>query len=456
MGISWVMKLVVEPPADRSMRPVLIVWEHGGQLGHLARLIPIAKALRARGHLVVVATPEPAAVWPYFETVGVALVATPQVAAERYAGPSLLCPADVWLHCGFANPSAAHGCVVQWLALFDRLKPSAVLIDASPMAQYAATVAGLRTVVLGHGFELPPQVPGLSFAPWMDGTELSIARSEENLALAMKALGTLLGTAADAMPGSADGWLNASQRALCIWPELDHFERAMPEPAYIGPIWHTLSESICIGWPDKPGRKVLCYLTLQDRRHNFLWQSLQKQGANVVVVSPKSAILPCDAARAWGMTVHTQSVDLEPLLPTCDAVINGGGMGLTSMALHAGKPVMLLPTQLEQALLAYQLLRRGLIVSTIRHEHLVQVQTRVDQLLHDAGLKQRATNFASRYAWFTPEIVVSKVMQLLVGDSACTAKAIDIAETNQAYDSVVANREVQETNDMNKRKTSTC
>ena len=143
------------------MSPVLIVWEHGGQLGHLARLIPVAQALRARGYPVVVATRNPAAVQPYFDAIGMTLVEAPRLARLHAGGSSLLCPADILLSCGFDSPAAALVCVLQWLALFDNVKPGAVLVDASPMAQYAANLAGLHVVALGHGFELPPAVPGL-------------------------------------------------------------------------------------------------------------------------------------------------------------------------------------------------------------------------------------------------------------------------------------------------------
>jgi UDP:flavonoid glycosyltransferase YjiC (YdhE family) len=434
------------------MQPVInavwVVWEHGGQLGHLARLIPVVRALRAQGVPVVVATPDPAAVQPFFESTGVTLVTTPQVAPQQSAGHSLMCPADILLHCGFARPPDAQVCVLQWLALFDRCRPAAVLVDASPMAQYAAQVAGLRAVVLGHGFELPPALPGLSFAPWLEGAKAAIAESEDKLVSAMAALAQRLATGrAAVLPGDAGRLLNASRRALCTWPELDHFERTLPEPAYVGPIWHALPTAVAVTWPDKPGPKVLCYLTLQDKRHDFLWQALQKQKANVVVVSPGSLPWACDAARGWGITMYTHTLELDTLLRACDAVISNGGMGLTSMALHAGKPLMLLPTQLEQALLTYRLLQKGLVISTMRHQHQLQIQARVEQLLHDAGLKQRAARFASNYAWFKPQMAVDRVTYMLVGSEN---------HTKNPPSKVSGAEEMNEMNEMTERRASTC
>jgi hypothetical protein len=243
---------------------------------------------------------------------------------------------------------------------------------------------------------------------------------------------------------------------LCTWPELDHFERALPEPAYVGPIWHALPTAAAVAWPDKPGPKVLCYLTLQDKRHDFLWRALQKQKANVVVVSPGGLPWACDAARGWGMTVHTQPLELSVLMPACDAVISNGGMGLTSMALHAGKPLMLLPTQLEQALLTYQLLQKGLVISTMRHQHQLQVQARVEQLLHDAGLKLRAAEFASNYAWFKPQMAVDRVTNMLVSSAGSAGRTTHTNNPPAEVSGTEKIHEMSEMNKMNERQAGTC
>ena len=88
------------------------------------------------------------------------MVQAPQVQVGLRYDTAALCPADIWLRCGFASPPHAAVCVRQWLALFDVIKPAAVLVDASPLALYAALVAGLPAAQLGNGFELPPALPG--------------------------------------------------------------------------------------------------------------------------------------------------------------------------------------------------------------------------------------------------------------------------------------------------------
>ncbi len=421
------------PPAPRpASQPVLMVWEHGGQLGHLARLLPVAQALRARGVPVTLAVAQPAAVTPFFVHMGVAVIQVPQVAAWPPATDTARCAADIWLRCGFANPVAAKVCVQQWLAVFAQMQPAAVLVDASPLALYAAQVGGLNAVAMGHGFELPPPVAGLSFTPWQenvpDDLAAKIAYSEQVLLSAFITLARSLdGVAVDGHLGTSVAQvLGAAKQALCTWPLLDHFEPATRQisnavPIYLGPIWHDLpeqgAEAQAAAWPDKPGPKVLCYLNLVDQRYDLLWQALVSQGANVLVLAPAGAAWACKEARGWGVTVLTQRLSLGDLFPDCDAVIGHGGMGLCSMALHAGKPLLLMPTQLEQGLLAYRLTQRALAISSLNHLNKAQVKLRVEQLLHGAALKQRAALFASGYAGFGPQQAVRAVVDLLLNSA---------------------------------------
>ena len=405
------------------MPPILVVWEHGGGMGHLVRLLPVMDALRERGWPVVFAAAQPHKVAPLLAGTGVTVLQAPQVDLALYYATSAVCPADIWLRCGFASPPHAAVCVRQWLALFEGLMPAAVLADASPLALYAAQMAGLPAVALGNGFALPPPLPGLSFAPWQGDLASSIAHSERVLESAQ--MGLAAGMARDCpsvkdlssgvcRANSIGAMLSLSAQALCTWPELDHFDRAADAAGYVGPIWTDLPGGQAVAWPDKPGAKVICYLTLNDTRHDFMWQALQQHGANVVVVSPGGIEGVCELARGWGITVCRHAVAMTGLLQDCDAVIGHGGGGLTSMALLGGKPLMVLPTQLEQGLMAYRLTQRGLAISSLSPLNKTQVQARVAQLLQDAALQARVTALAQRYAGYLPQQAVDRVVAMLL------------------------------------------
>ena len=402
---------------------VLVVWEHGGNLGHIARLLPVARTLRDQGHPVVFAVAQSQAVAPLLANTGVTIVQAPQVSLALPYTTSAACPADIWLRCGFASPPHAKACVLQWLALFEEVKPAAILVDASPVALYAAQVAGIHAVALGNGFELPPTLPGQSFTPWQDDQAAGIAYSERVLASALMGLAAGLAKDFPSNKGSSNGVyqansvsavLSLSPQALCTWPELDHFDRAPDVANFVGPIWKDLPGAQTISWPGKLGAKVLCYLTLTDKRYDFLWQALQMHGANVLLVSPAGIDWACESARSWGITVCRKPVAMGSLLTDCDAVIGYGGTGWASMALLGGKPLMLLPMHLEQGLLAYRLTQRGLAVSSLSLLNKEQVQARVAQLLQGTALQERCKQLSQRYAGYEPQQAVDRVVAKLV------------------------------------------
>lgn len=430
-----------------TRRTILIVWEGGGNLGHLARLLPVARRLRELGCRVVFAVAREEAGRRHLAPEGFEWIRAPQVSSwlpaqqpDAMTEPTgaaqalvaqvsemapVLCHSELYLRVAFGRPEAASLCVRQWLALFERVRADALLVDASALALYAAQCIGLPALALGHGFELPPAGRGHEgeasepcFMPWQDGAAQRMAALGHQLRQALRQLGQLQpGELARRAPMSLAALFAPSAVALCTWPELDHFERAGAPggtpPRYVGPIWSEPPDGKTLAWPNKPGPKVLGYLNLRDKRHDLLWQALTQAGANVVLLSPAGMPRACEAVRGWGVTVVEESVRLSSLLGEATAVLNHGGMGTVSMALHAGKPLLLLPETVEQGILAWRLSRQGPALATVRLKDKAKMRELVGSMLESADLKARAQAFARPYSDFTPERAVTGVVGLL-------------------------------------------
>lgn len=406
-------------------KTVLIIWEHGGNLGHLSRLLPIAIALRNAHWKVVFSVADEAATRRYLSSADFTFTKMPRIPARAAAyasGP--LNHAEILLRMGFERVSEALFTIEQWHALFETVKPVTVLVDASPLALYAAHSAGIPAVVIGHGFEIPPeQEPRPCFMPWIENSAVKAAelevRLEESLGELAKAVPACYGEKA---PTSLKALFRSDRVALCAWPELDHFDRnagiASSAGAYTGPIWSEPLAGEVLNWPDGDGPKVLCYLNLRDKRHDLIWQALKSHGANVLVVSPSDVPKACEAARGWGIKVVERPVQLGPLMKDCDAVVGHGGMGLTSMALHAGKPVLLFPEHMEQTILAYRLSKQGLALGTIRLKVKTGITAKVDQLLTSETLKQQARKFSLLHSGYHPNIAVQMTCSMLTNTDA--------------------------------------
>lgn len=317
---------------------------------------------------------------------------------------------------GFERVDQSRSALDHWHVLIEDMKPTAVLVDASPLALYAARSAGIPTMVIGHGFEIPPeQKPRPCFMPWAENSaaratelELRLERSLEELAKTIP-----VRYRKDA-PRSMNDLFDTDGIALCAWPEFDHFDRPAgilnASDVYTGPIWSESPEGEALSWPDGDGPKVLCYLNLRDKRYDLTWQALKLQGANVLVISPSGVPRACEAARGWGIKVVERLVKLDSLLRDSAAIVGNGGMGLTSMALQAGKRILLFPEHMEQAILAYRLSKQGLALATIQNKVKTVVAEKVDQLLNGESSAERVQNFSSRYGDYRPGGAVQKVV----------------------------------------------
>lgn len=404
----------IEPA--QATRTLLVVWEFGAHLGHLARLCPIAQTMLQIGWRIVFVVAHVAA-GAYLAKLGYAWRLAPTMRhASARSGP-VLNFADMLLRVGFELPHAAAETVHRWQRLFDALQPEAILIDESPLALYAAHAWGLPTIVLGHGFEIPPPLPPLPcLAPWQWKAKADAMACEAALDACIVEMSQRVAVRAE---GTATRHLGQLYRpdatALCTWPELDHLDRPGTRlDQYVGPIWSDLPLMPDAAWPQKAGAKVLCYLNLVDKRFDPLWQALTRRGANVLVISPAGNPQACAAARGWGIEVLEHAVQVCALLHDAAVVVGHGGMGITAMALAAGKPLLLLPAQMEQFILAHRLCKRGLAIATVRHHNKQVIEELVEQLLAPDTRTDAAAAFVCRYGNHQPKDSVEKVKQALL------------------------------------------
>ena len=119
------------------MSKLLYAWEFGANLGHIGAFLPLARALRARGHEIrwVVAQATPAA--RLLAQEGFTWLQAPTCQEMPRAGPPLSYN-DILLRFGYANGEDLLGLVVAWRELMRLTGAQAVLADHAPTAILAA------------------------------------------------------------------------------------------------------------------------------------------------------------------------------------------------------------------------------------------------------------------------------------------------------------------------------
>jgi len=201
---------------------ILLVAEFGGGFGHVRRLLPIAHAIRARGHRAVFLVPNPQEVSSFVVGAGFELAALPF--EPRMVHPSAPQPVavtfgDILAQAGFLDPGLLAARVRAWDLQFAALAPLAVVCEHSPFLCLANYGGGPPLLVLGHGFILPP--PSLSRFPelWAARPLYSETQLLENAAHACIQRGR---TAPHALPEIFSGTRHAVTGLSVLDPYREH------------------------------------------------------------------------------------------------------------------------------------------------------------------------------------------------------------------------------------------
>jgi len=102
-------------------------------------------------------------------------------------------------------------------------------------------------------------------------------------------------------------------------------------------------------------------------------------------------------------------MDIARVSMECDVVICHGGHGLVCDMLRAGKPLLLLPMQLEQFLLSANVARMGAGIVINHEEPQADLSGALQRLLEDPSLANAAKAFAEKYRPLTREVVKQRL-----------------------------------------------
>jgi len=143
------------------MPRIVVTWELGAGLGHIARLSPIVEGLIRRGHEVIVVSRRVPLCNEYLARSGATILPAPILPISRRRVRMPCTFADVLHDCGFAELPNLYAAVAGWRNLLAFLRPACVLADHSPVALLAGRGLAFPQAVLGTGFICPPDVTPL-------------------------------------------------------------------------------------------------------------------------------------------------------------------------------------------------------------------------------------------------------------------------------------------------------
>ncbi|HJV91907.1 MAG TPA: nucleotide disphospho-sugar-binding domain-containing protein [Azonexus sp.] len=379
------------------MSRILIALELGGNYGHLAVCLPIAKALRARGHAVAFALRDLRLAAEWLAPAGFPFIQSPvPLKTARLSRPPANY-AEILLGEGYGDVDGLSGLVGAWRNAFRLAQADLIVADHAPTALFAARLAAIPHVALGSGFTVPPaQSPLPSIRPWEDIPKSRLERSgrvaDERLFRVAAKLGCTYHAGLSGLFGTND--------LLTTFEELDCYA-PRSGGRYIGPIY-ALPDTSSVVWPSSTGSRILVYMRPDVPGLPELLTALAAGDAAVLCVIPGAKPELSRQFAGTKLQIVPQPVNLQELLAQADLVVSYGGHGFLCEALQAGRPLLIVPQFVEQALNARGVERLGAGIAIGADRSREVFGGALARILGDPGFTERARTFAERHALHTP------------------------------------------------------
>lgn len=393
------------------MARVAFAWEMGGNFGHLSGFAPLASELAARGHELVAIVQDPHTARHFFAQ-HVKVLQAPLVrkfgASKDQAQPVTY--ADLIRPLGFNDPKELASLLHVWRSTLELVQPDLVLYDAAPTALVASRGFGFLKVTTGSTFGIPPSTRPLPLlskhlrVPFPEHER----REQEVVKVINAALQELELERIEALREALD----ADRHFISGYPELDHYGVGSREKGeWIGASY-SLDSGVEVTWPAGDGPKIFLYWRLPARLIGLL-QQLVPHGYRVIAAVP-NLVRPIEAFSP-NVRVVSAPVKLRSLVKSADLAVCHSAVGTGAAFLLAGVPVLLVPTQLEQALVGMRVEEQGLGLC-VRDTPTTDYVAPVRRLLSEPSFRDKARAFAQKYGEpfeARNERLVDRIEQLL-------------------------------------------
>ena len=374
------------------MARVLLAGELGTTDAVRRRLLPLALALRAQGHeplLMVNDLPKAeATVGP----LGLHLLQAPLWRARVAGLPPVHTYTDLLLRSGFVQPTGLQGLARAWRDSVRLLRPDLLVLDHSPVALFATRALGMPRLRFGDGYSCPPLACPMPPMSWWNATpEPFDTIGERNALHVANQAAAALGLPAAAQVSEL---LAADGEALCTVPELDAYEsRAAGSHCGLLVAPH---EGTDTPWPG--GDTACCFVALHSDHPllDALVAALRAAGQRAVLqLAGSSRPDRAAALTSDGIVVARTPVPVAQVQRHCShAVVDGHG-AITPGLLLAGKPLLLLPTRIEQLMLAHRV--QGLGAGLLLDGADPALEAALRRLVDEPAWAAAAAAFAERH-----------------------------------------------------------
>ncbi len=379
------------------MATILLTWELGGGLGHVARLRSLGQALSRSGHRVVAALRDLSRAHYLSEGTDILCLQAPlriRPGVSDFKSPCSF--AHILHNAGFGVAQELGSLVSAWQGIYDYVSPDAVVFDHSPTALLASAGRPLVRVLLGTGFCCPPAVDRFpNWRPQVCTDPVALAADEDRVRQNCNAV--LRQAGSEELLNLADLYSRVDECLLTTFPELDHFaDRAAA--GYVG-VWNDPPAAAAL--PRIEGRpQVFAYLK-PFRDLSALMQNLARAEIQASIYVEGLGRALQETFRGSSLTFLEHPVDMAHALQNCQVALVHANHASTVKALLAARPVLLLPLYLEQQLLAQRVQKLGCGLMADPRDPKTCL-AHLERLLTEPTFSRAADQFSRSHAQFDP------------------------------------------------------
>jgi glycosyltransferase involved in cell wall biosynthesis/UDP:flavonoid glycosyltransferase YjiC (YdhE family) len=385
---------------------VMYAWELGNSFGHIGAFLPVARKLRDRRVAVAWAVADADIAARTIAEEGFTYCQSP-VVADRFQGSAPVSFSDLLLHFGYSNPAVLYGLTTAWRDILAHTGAKLLLADHAPTAILAARTLDIPVMLFSYGFCVPPPVTPLPcFRPWSPVEQSKLVALEQS---ALHSINFVLKKFGRTSLGSVTELYNVQEPTLLTFPELDHFGPQRKDARYWGSIYSSFSTQK-VNWPAGDGPRLFAYLRQATPYAEAVLSVLSSSSFRSVVVCP-------DAPDNWLTMFNRGTLNTTRLFLDSDTFIHGtdvaityGSHGLTASFLRAGKPVLVLPAQLEQYLLAKRVEALGAGGMVSLKDSANNVEDLIHGLVQDRSYSAAAKAFAQSNGGLDQDAVIEKIV----------------------------------------------
>jgi hypothetical protein len=372
-----------------TQRHLLYCWELGQGYGHVLNFRRLAVKLLQQGWKVsCIVSNVTTARQMLFEITDI--VPAPAVQKKHRFNPTRNL-AEILYNNGYHDVTEIERRVGLWQTLLQQFQPDVVVLDHAPTALIATLMTGVPHAILGTGFFLPPDLtplPDLQADPSpASDAELLLLSSVNQL---MRQAGLT------EFSRFSQLFYQAKEHFLCTFAEFDHY-RVRPDAAYWGSAFD-IEQGVRPQWPVMAKQRIFAYLHADYPAILPLLTQLNLLSDSVLVhVGGKHQLQP---AQFPNLIWSPAPVKMADVATQADLVICHAGHGTLSAMLLAGRPLLLLPKQLEQLVLSVRLCEQHLAYFIPPGGELQLLPSVIDKIYRDQKLHQAIASFQHRYHGF--------------------------------------------------------